>query len=275
MSRYGRYQVPEPPSALLSLHAHAGGGLKPVDHEPKMGVLDQQNLLAQGIRVSEFIPGAQDVDALGSCTANATTVALSNVLDRDVFALFIRDLGRVDGDLAVYVATAAAERAAIGFYHRCTDQTGNPGQEWPPTDCGSSGPYIVSELEALKLITGQRIAHGADNLVSLMQRDGVLMGSPWLNAWEEPTPDGFIDGDGSASTLQRQIGLGIAGGHETYLCAVEKLVVSPAGHVDPYRTILRGRNSWSASWGDHGCYRVHLSTLVTLGGHCDFRQIRA
>jgi len=39
--------------------------------------------------------------------------------------------------------------------------------------------------------------------------------------------------------------------------------------------VLTGRNSWSANWGDHGNYRIHLSTLTYLATHCDWRQLVA
>ncbi|MGH3628203.1 MAG: hypothetical protein ACRDRL_12300 [Sciscionella sp.] len=266
-TRYGRYQVAEPHSALMRTHLHRGEELREVDHEPHLAVLDQEDLHAQGIYCSQFIPGAGNPDALGSCTAQASTVALSNVLPETDF---YKTIGVRSYDDAV-----AAEKWAIGFYHQCTDQTGNTATEWPPTDCGSSGPYIVQELRALGLVSGDRIAHGAPNLVSLLQGDGVLMGSPWLNAWEQPDSDGFIDGDGTVDALEAAIRTGVAGGHETYLCAVERLTVTATGQVDPFRTVLRGRNSWSRSWGDNGDYRLHLSTLAMLGQYCDFRQLVA
>jgi hypothetical protein len=263
-TKFGRYQVAEAPSALMRLHWHTGTELKTVDHEPRVGVLDQEDLLAQGIRVSSFIPGAQDADALGSCTANATTSALSNALPQ---AEFLKATGA-----ASYADTKSAEEWAIRFYHQCTDQTGDPAQEWPPTDCGSSGPFIVSELQHLGLATADKIAHGADNIVSLMQTDGLLAGIPFLNAWMQPDSAGFVDGDGSPETLRTQIEQGVAGGHEIYLSAVEQVVMD-GRHVDPAKTVLRFRNSWTAGWGDHGSARFHLSTLVALGHYCDFRQL--
>src|SRR5581483_3150925 len=269
LPKFGRYQVAEPPHALLDLHVHNGTTpLREVDHEPKVAVLDQEDLLEQGIHVSQFIPSAKDVDALGSCTANATTAALSNLLSEADFSKF------TDSSWP-YRDTVAAEKAAIRFYHECTDQTGNPGQEWPPTDCGSSGPYIVSELKRLGLASGQKVAHGAQNIVSLLQGGCILQGTPWLNAWMEPDANGFVDGDGSLATLQRQIQQGVAGGHETVQSAIEKLTLLQTGVVDPYNTVIRVRNSWSPSLGDNGSCRFHLSTFVVLGGYCDFRQLVA
>jgi|SRR5579875_3659675 len=264
---YGRYAVAEPPSRLARLHFHKGEQLREVDHEPKVAVLDQQDLLAQGIRCSTFVPGCRtNPDALGSCTANATTSALSNVVDQQTFFDLI--------GAKSYRNPKAAEKWAIGFYAECTHQTGDPATEWPPTDCGSSGPYIIDECERLGLAGGDRIAaHTPEDIVSLVQDDGALVGQPFLAAWETPGPDAMIDGDGKVATLEAQIAQGVAGGHETYLSAIEKLALTETGAVDPFNTILRFRNSWGPSWGDHGSYRAHLSTYLILGGSVDIRRL--
>jgi len=265
MPSYGRYAVPESPARLASLHFHDGGPLHEVTHEPKVAVLDQEDLFAQGIYVSHLVHGATDVDALGDCTANATMAALSNLLPEDEFLHF--------ATAGSYEDTKNAEIGAILFYAECTHQTGTPQTEWPPTDCGSSGPYIVSELERLQLIEGDTLAHGATSLVSLMQRTGVLAGIPYFTAWEQPDAAGFVDGDGSPEALQAAVRSGLAGGHEVYLSAVEKVALTETGVVIPEKTVIRFRNSWSARWGDHGSGRFHLSTLVAIGAYADFRQL--
>jgi hypothetical protein len=274
---FGRFQTPEAPSALLRLHLHdEATPLHTVDWEPNAGVLDQQDLLAQGIETSSFIPGCKtNVNELGSCTANATIVYLSNILRSDQFSDLPKTLGIAPNGSRplAYDNVVLGEEAAIGFYHRCTDQTGTPAQEWPPTDCGSSGPYIFEYLKHLKLVSTEAIAHGPQNLVSLLQKGAVLVGQPFLNAWMEPGPDAMIDGNGTVTTVERQIQDGVAGGHETVITAIEKLVLNNNGQVNPWETIIRLRNSWAKSWGDHGSYRAHLSTYtVILGQYCDFRQ---
>jgi hypothetical protein len=275
-TQFGRFSAPEPTSALLRFHHHCGGELREVDHEPRIAVLDQEDLLAQGIRCSEFIPGAGDPDALGSCTANTTIECLSNILTTDRFAEALSTLGaqttHADG---VYENTVAAERAAIGFYHRCTDQTASSSTEWPPTDCGSSGPYLFQEARSLGLVASERIAHGAENMVSLLQSGSLLLGLPWLEAWMTPDTNGFIDGDGSLTTLEDQIRGGIAGGHEVTISACEKLKLTVLGTVDAHRTVLRLRNHWTASWGIAGSCYIHLSTLVAFGASIDVRQFIA
>lgn len=267
---FGQFHVAEAPSAMLSLHQYTGAELKEVDHEPKIGVLDQEDFGTQGIDTSVIVPGAPKVDALGNCVLNAGTSGLSNILDE---VAFLAATG-----CSSYTDTKTGEVFAIKSYHGCTEQTGQPADEWAApqwVDCGSSGPYLVEYFKSLKLISGQKIASGAQNLVSLLQTGGICEGGPFLNAWEEPGSDAMVDGNGSASTLEEQIQQGVAGGHETYISAIEKLVLSATGQVEPQKTILRVRNSWSKSWGDAGSFRIHLSTLVALGRYFDFRQFVA
>lgn len=262
---YGWHHVPEAPERLLPrLHwHHAGINLTEVDHEPPVGVLDQENLFAQGIDTSQVVPGAPRVDALGSCTANATTAALSNLLPSKAFL-------EVTGCTTMQ-DTVAAERFAIRFYH---SETTLMGQPWPPTDGGGSGQFILADLQAMRLASTDKVAHGALALASLLQTDGVLAGIPFLSAWEQPGSDGIVDGDGSAATLQAQIAEGVAGGHEIYLSGIPQLAVVH-GEIDPANTIVKFRNSWSASWGVGGSGFFHLSTLAALGAAADFRQLVA
>src|SRR5487761_1281156 len=259
-TRFGRYQVSEPMRFDL-LHLHDGAPLKEVSWTIPIPVLDQEDLLEQGIDTATLIPGAQQVDALGSCTANATTASLAE-------RLHAADNGKfVPGKTAVDF-----EEWAIGFYHVCTDQTGDPSQEWPPTDCGSTGLYCCHELQKQRLIDNYLTASGAQNIVSLLQGGTVIQGTPFFNAWMEPDTNAFVDGDGSQEALDQAIRSGVAGGHETCISAVEKLVLTGTGAVVPEKSTVRVRNSWSASWGDTGSFRLHLSTLQMLGSNCDFKQ---
>jgi len=266
---FGRYQVAEPHLTLDRLHAYAGTPLREVDHEPNVDVLDQEDLIEQGIDTATLIPGATEVDALGSCVANSGVEGLSNVLDETAF---LAAPGKLNlPPLASYADTVGAEKFAIALYHLITDATGDPGSEWPPTDCGSSGPYLVQGLKSLGLIAGDKVASGAQNLVSLMQTGCIQIGQPWYNAWMTPDSNGFIDAGG----LEAAVKSGLAGGHETTWSAIVKLTLTETGLVVPDKTILRGRNHWTKSWGDNGSYFFHLSTFVSLGAQCDYRQLVA
>lgn len=265
-TKLGQYHVAEPLSMLGSMHIYTGGELKEVDHEPKLAVLDQEDLIEQGIDTSKLIPGAPKVDALGSCVFNAATAMLSNTLGRSEFRKVVAD----------YNNTAKAERFAIMLYHATTDLTGASDTEWPPTDCGSSGLFVCRELQAQEIISGHvtAIPSQPQSIISLMQkRQGLIVGGPWFNSWFDPDANGFVDGDGSTEALQAAINSGVAGGHERYVSAVETLVMDETGKIDPNKTVLRERNSWSASWGDHGSYRIHLSTHLMLARYVDFRQM--
>lgn len=260
-TKFGRYAVAEPPRFDLA-HYHMGQALKPTDYEPPVPVLDQEDLTSQGIDTAALIAGAAKVDALGSCTANATTVSLAERW-KTVLGLLPPD---ITGD------AVSDEEYAIRFYHSCTSQTGDPSQEWPPTDCGSTGLYCCKELISQKLIASYKTCSGGQNLVSLLQGGTVIQGTPFFNAWMETDTAGFVDGDGSMDSLQAAIESGVAGGHETCITAVEKLAVTATGKVEAAGTVLRVRNSWGASWGDHGSFRLHLSTLEMLGSNVDFKQ---
>ena len=273
----GRFHVAEPPHHLAFLHRHQGEPLREVMHDVPLAVLEQENFAAQGIDTSALVPGAPKVDALGNCVYNTGTAAVST-LGLPAYEKYLNVLGlwNMDGTQGEAFADAKlGEEAAIVAYHKGTDLTGDTSTEWPPTDCGSSGVYLAQFLQSLGVISGQKIAHGAQDLVSLLQTGVVAQGSPWFNSWFEPDANGFVDGNGTSSDLEAAIRSGVAGGHETLQRGIEKLTLTATDQVDPSGTIIRVRNSWGESFGDHGDYLIHLSTLVALGQYCDFRQFVA
>lgn len=263
-TKFGRYHVAEPFRAELQ-HLYRDTPLKTAEWEIPFGPLDQEDLIAQGIDTSLLIAGAQKTDALGSCTANATMASLGE------------RYAKVDGVLSLALIglgtdAVANETRAILFYHACTDQTGDPAQEWPPADCGSSGLYCCRELIRQHLIGSYRTGTGGLTLASMLQAGSVIMGSPWFNSWMEPDSSGFVDGDGSMEALQTAMSSGVAGGHETCIYQLPRLVLNAAGTVDLRASWVQVRNSWSKSWGLSGDYRVHLSTLDWLSQQIDFKQ---
>lgn len=253
---FGRYAVAEPFRYHLVHKPVDRDALKTVEWTFPTPVLDQENLFKQNIDTSKLIPGAARVDALGSCTANATTSSYAERLGKPFLE---NDATAVD-----------YEEWAIQFYHACTDQTGDPSQEWPPTDCGSTGLYCCTELQAQKRITSYETGSDVTQLLSLLQKGSVIQGTPFLNDWMQPDSEGFIDGDGSLDALEAAIQDGVAGGHETCIFAIEQLNLD-----DLTKTVLRVRNSWSEAWGLSGTFRMHASTLDFLCRYTqsvDFKQ---
>jgi hypothetical protein len=281
-TKLGRVQS-VPPMQLYRLHvAVPPETLKEVSWTVPIPVLDQEDLFKQGIDTSALVPGAQKVDALGSCTANAGTGHLAErwtAAGRDLAAVKVDEavspvLGYAAGVTSLSPTSAKAdEEFAIFLYHMVTIQTGDPATEYPPTDCGSSGYHVCTELEKQGIATSYKTGSGVLGALSLLQAGTVMQGLPWFNAWFTPDAQGFVDGDGSADALEAAIESGVAGGHETLQTGIPQLAVTSTGQVDLQSTVIEIRNSWSASWGLAGSYRIHASTLDYLAAYADFKAI--
>lgn len=273
-TKFGRIQ------SVASMQMHrlhmtaASATLKEVQHSVPIPVLDQEDLFAQGIDTSSIVPGAQKVDALGSCTCNAGTAHLAErwaAAGKDLSAITLKG---APSHLSVSATNAATtEEFAIFLYHLVTDQTGNPATEYPPTDCGSSGLYVASELEKQGLASSYKTGSGVLGTLSLLQSGTVMQGLPWFNSWFTPDAQGFIDGDGSVDALMAALDSGVAGGHETLQTGIPQLALTSAGTVNLEATVIRVRNSWSASFGLSGDYLIHASTLDYLAQYADFKQV--
>ncbi|MEU7338720.1 hypothetical protein [Streptomyces sp. NPDC007074] len=254
----GRHQVLDPRS-LAYRRRYTGETLRPTEWAPKVPVLDQQDLLAQGIRTSQIVDGADDVDALGSCTANSATALVSILQDADTL-----NTAGLDVSDAV-----AAERWAIGLYSDATHHDQWMEQAWPSDDCGSSGLGVAKALRSRGLVDQYGHATTALELCRDLQNGPVLMGTVWYEAWFSPV--------GSSALLDDIPGWQdspVAGGHEVCITALEDLALDDSGHLDPARTILRVRNSWSASWGDAGHFRMSLAVYEALRSQIDLVQPR-
>jgi hypothetical protein len=253
----GRHKVLDPRS-LAYRTPYTGEDLKPVEWLPKTPVLNQQNLLAQGIRTSHVFLGAPDVDALGSCTGNAATCLISVLHTPEqlaVAALNVTD--PVD-----------AELWSIGLYSDATHRDQWHEQAWPATDCGSSGLGVAKALRARGLIAEYRTATTAEELCTLLQAGPVLMGMPWHAAFTQASDDaGFID------TTPGWADSPLEGGHEVCITALEAVALHD-GRLLPDHTVLRFRNSWGTGWGDRGEGRLFLSTYLALRDQIDLVQPR-
>jgi len=272
-TKFGQISVPETLRFDL-LEFHDGSPLKEVTHAIPIPVLDQEDLHKQGIDVTKLVSGAQDVDALGSCTCNTGTAHIAErwaAAGKDVTGL---TLSSGAGQVTMSASDATAdEEFAIVLYHLVTDQTGDPAQEWPPTDCGSTGLYVCQELISLGFATSYRAAANVTGALKLLQAGTVMMGGPWFNSWMNPDSSGFVDGDGSYAAVQAAMQSGVAGGHETLLHGIQQLAQGSDGTVDLANTVLRVRNSWSTQFAQNGDYLVHASTLNYLARHYDFKTV--
>ncbi|MFE5037156.1 hypothetical protein [Streptomyces sp. NPDC056683] len=254
--RLGRYHRLDARS-LNYRHRHDGAQLLPVRHEIPIPILDQEDLVRQGIDTSALVKGAVKVDALGSCTANAGTAALA----------FLLGAGRLAEAGLSATDAKVCEEYAIRLYHDETAVDGISGT-WPPDDEGSSGLGIARALKKRGLIGGYVHATTADDLASLLQNGPVLLGVPWFQAWFTPDADGFIDsGDWASSQF--------AGGHEVLAIGLDAVAQNPDGSVVPEQTVIRLRNSWSRGWGLAGEFRLRLSTYVALRRYIDAIQLKA
>lgn len=254
----GRHLVLDPRS-LAYRHHYTGGRLHPTEWAPKIPVLNQQNLLSQGIHTSRRHLGVGDLDALGSCTGNAATAAVSIL--HGTATLEAADLVTTD--------PANAEMWAIDLYADATTRDQWHDQTWPSVDCGSSGLGVAKALKARGLIDHYSHATTAEELCQMLQTGPVLAGMPWHEA--------FFDPPGRTALLDDITGWQnspVAGGHEVCITALEHLTYTPSGGLDYDRTILRVVNSWSKAWGDHGSFRLSLETYRALSDQVDLIQPR-
>ena len=253
----GRHQVLDPRS-LAYRRPYAGEPIRATAWEPRIPVLDQQRLLAQGIRTSQLFEGVDDVDALGSCTGNAGTALLSILLTK-------AEAEQAGLDLS---DAKAAEEWAIRLYADATTADEWMDYTWPTQDCGSSGLGVAKALHRRRLIDQYGHATTAEELCRDLQTGPVLMGLPWKQSFFEPDQSGFIDHASDWASSPD------AGGHEVCIVALEDVALDGTGRLIPDHTVLRFRNSWGSSWGDGGDGRMYLTTYLALRSEIDLCQPR-
>ena len=255
----GRHLVLDERS-LAYRRAYTGDPLHPHEWAPKIPVLNQQQLLSQGIHTSQIDPALDDVDALASCTANAAAVALSVLHDPATLE---------DAGLSTTSSTEA-ERWAIGLYADATERDQWHDARWPTVDCGSSGLGVAKALKTRGLIDQYGTATTAEELCALLQTGPVLMGMPWHAAFDEPPGDlALLDQIPNWQTSP------VVGGHEVCITALETVAVNEInGRLFYDHTVLRCQNSWSTTWGDHGVFRMSLALYQALRPQIDLVQPR-
>ncbi|TXS39699.1 hypothetical protein [Streptomyces sp. t39] len=252
----GRHRVLDPRS-LAYRRPYDGHTLRATAWEPRIPVLDQTRLIAQGVHTAAGYGLDEDVDALASCTGNAATALLSILLtppEAAAAGLNLHD-------------PADAQAFAIGLYADATIRDRWQQYTWPTDDVGSSGLGVAKALRDRGLIDQYGHATTAEELCMLLQTGPVLLGMPWHAAFSDPDSDGFVDHDPTWADSP------LEGGHEVCVIALES-VATVDGTLDLDHTYLRFRNSWSGTWGDHGDGRLRLSTYQALRAQSDVIQPR-
>lgn len=212
-------------------------------------VENQWHEMAKPLRSVEWDRRAEITDqkSTGSCTAQAA----AGILGTEPFWTSV-------GSDTLLPDAKFLEEWALIFYGDET-KLDNLDGIYPPTDTGSNGLAACKVLKNRGLVASYRWARTMYGLARLLQDGPVMMGSAWLEAFFEPDRHGFIDsGDWAGSNL--------AGGHEFEVLGIEL--------VDPIEnSVLTACNSWSTGWGDHGRFRLRLSTYQTLRSYADLKQV--
>lgn len=230
---------------------------RPKTWQPNIPILDQSNLISQGIHTGEFIKGVADVAELGSCTGNASLYAASIICGVDA-------IKKAGFDVS---SSVEAEKTGIKWYSRFTFRDQWLTENWPTNDCGSSGLGAAKTLQKeFGLVRTYTHAKNATALCSMLQKGPVIAGMPWYNAFFEPDKYGFIDHDSNWDQS------GLAGGHELCWAALEKVVQKSDGTVDTAKSTIAFPNSWNRTWGDGGWGRMRLSTYQKLRSRIDIIQ---
>ncbi|MFW3477355.1 hypothetical protein [Streptomyces microflavus] len=181
----GRHQALDPRS-LAYRRPYDGQPLRPTAWEPRIPVLDQRNLIAQGILTSASYGLESDVDALASCTGQAATALLSILLTPE----------QATGAGLHTSSAVAAQHFAIGLYADATAADRWMEHTWPTHDTGSSGLGVAKAMRNRGLIDQYGHATTAEELCTLLQTGPVLLGLPWCSAFTDTSDaHGFIDAD--------------------------------------------------------------------------------
>lgn len=256
--KLGRHLVLDERS-LAYRRPYRGEPIKPAEWAPKVPVLNQGDLLDQGIHTSELFEGVDDVAALGSCGGNSGTEAVSVLHD----AATLLEAGLDVSD------PVAAEKWSIGLYSDGTHRDQWHDVAYPSTDCGTSGLGIAKALRGRGLIDQYGHATNALEFCRDLGHGPFMMGTAWPRAWFEPVTAAALLDD-----IPNWENSPIAGGHEICVTALEDVAFDKTGALIYERTIIRLRNHWSASWGDQGEFRMSLALYQQMRHSIDLIQPR-
>ena len=179
-----------------------------------------------------------DQGDVGSCTGNAMTGALGTG------PLF---------DALNQPGFTLGEAEALKLYSEAEVIDGDG--PYPPADNGSTGPSVAKAAEDDGLIAGFTHYTDLDSTLQALMDGPVILGVNWYSTFDTPAADGTVSISGDAF---------VRGGHEVL-----------ARIVDADAQVIGLDNSWSASWGVDGSFRMSFATLERLlseSGDCTAPQ---
>jgi hypothetical protein len=167
-----------------------------------------------------------DQGDVGSCTGNAMTGALGTGL---LYAALPAGI-TLDEDEALKLYSAAESIDGDGPY--------------PPNDNGSTGPSVARAAQDGELISGFTHYTDLDSALQALMDGPVILGMNWYSSFDTPAADGTVSITPDAY---------VRGGHEVL-----------ARIVDAGAQVIGLDNSWGASWGVDGSFRMSYATLERL-----------
>lgn len=146
------------------------------------------------------------------------------------------------------------EQYARDVYHWCLDNDEFEGND----DTGTSVLTGAKAMKAEGWCEEYRWAFSIDDVVKALcasAKDGggpVVIGIPWFDSMFETRPSGLMEAPSGS----------IAGGHCLVLTGFHTRMSLPGekGH----KTLVKGRNSWGASWGVRGDFYIDPENLQFL-----------
>lgn len=201
------------------------------------------------VNYQDKCPDVRDQGNVGSCTGfgiggMAWAVAKINNFAGEIYsptwlyngARFIE--GTLDQDVGAYPEDVLKWALTNGLLFE---------HFWPynPLALDKTAPGSTRMAQAIKYpkFTVYRVDNGADGIMAaLAEGHPVAIGSPWPSSWMN-CPDGLLPTP-IATTPS-------VGGHETFLYGYDKAA-----------NTFFGQNSWGASWGLSGRYKMPFASLA-------------
>lgn len=147
----------------------------------------------------------------------------------------------VDHDAASFPGFTDVDAHAI--YYECKKIDGNVGG----IEGGSDTRSGAKAMKARGLLTNYAFATTTDEITAwLLTKGPVVVGTDWYEGMENPDTRGLIRVTGA-----------VLGGHEYLLDGFDASPPTPGAEYI-------GQNSWGASWGDHGYFRIKVTDFAHL-----------